>query len=325
MLAEEQAKYDQECRNGTSMPELPRMRAPSHHVNWAVFSVPLEESAKNTSTDGRGLVPAFISDSIEWLNQTALKTEGLWRCPGNVVVMNDLEMDWTEGRVKYKPTQSPFDVCSLLLRYFKMQREANHPIWTSTYDKQFQACRDLSGAQLIANVRKLAWRLPTPNREVLRLLTDHFRRVIRNSADNKMTITNLATCVFLQHSAVLTSMIQHHDQVFSIKSTTTAAAVPAKPTTTTTTPPKKASARPTKSHSTPASESRYRSAKFLNFHKRAVNRLEIELATERGKEILTLQAQCHGGNIERARQTMMALLRSELRRKFDMFEARKCK
>jgi len=308
LLAEEQAKYDQELEcSGTPRPE--ECSDPSSpQVNWAVFTVPLEDSAKNTSTDGKGLVPAFLSDSINWLNENALDTEGLWRRPGNVVVMDDLEMDWTEGRVKYDAKQCPFDICSLLLRYFKMQREGKHPIWTVAYDKKFQACRDRSGPQLVASVRKLLWSLPAPNREVLRLLTDHFRRVIRRSSENKMTVTNLTTCVFLQHSAALTCMITHHDEVFAKLGTSPA------PTTPST------SASAPKAVKTPPSESKYKSSKFLNFVKRAVNRLETELASERGKKILALQAQYHNGDIALARQTIMALLRSELRRKFDVFE-----
>jgi len=317
LLAQEQAKYNQELKDNGSQSPPPCTTPSSTKVNWAVFSVPLEDSAKNTSTDGKGLVPALISDSIEWLNNTALKTEGLWRCPGNVVEMDDLELDWTEGRVTYGPRRSPFDVCSLLLRYFKMQREGKHPIWTNALDKEFQACRDRSGPQLIAYVRKLLWSLPAPNREVLRLLTDHFRRVISNSSVNKMTITNLTTCVFLQHSAALTSMIERHDEVFAKFSTV----LPKKkvPTTTTTTTPAGVADTST------TSESKYQSPEFITFSKRAVNQLEAKLASERGKQILALQAQFHQGNVELARQTIMALLRSELRRKFDVFEAAKCK
>lgn len=312
MLAKEQAKYNQELKDQSLAPCTPPSTTPK--VNWAVFSVPVEESAKNTSTDGKGLVPALISDSIEWLNNTALKTEGLWRCPGNVVEMDDLEMDWTEGRVTYGAKRSPFDVCSLLLRYFKMQREGKHPIWTNALDKQFQACRDRSGPQLIAYVRKLLWRLPAPNREVLRLLTDHFRRVIRHSSVNKMTITNITTCVFLQHSAALTSMIEHHDEVFAKFSTV----LPKKNVPTATTPARVID-------KSTASESKYQTAEFMTFSKRAVNQLEAKLASERGKQILKMQAQYHQGNVELARQTIMALLRSELRRKFDVFKASKCK
>jgi len=319
LLAQEKAKYDQEQKDhGSPQTEACTASSSPSKINWAIFSVPLEESAKNTSTDGKGLVPAFISDSIAWLNNTALQMEGLWRRPGNVTVMNELELDWTEGRVKYHDKQCPFDVCSLLLRYFKLQREAKHPIWTVALDRQFQALRDLSGAQLIANVRKMLWTLPSPNREVLRLLTDHFRRVISNSAFNKMTITNLTTCVFLQHSAALTCMIEQHDEVFAKFNTTiTPTSTPTPPTNT---PPSVGGGK-----KKTTSESKYKSAKFLNFHKRAVNRLEVELATERGKKILTLQSKYHGGDIELARQTIMALLRSELRRKFDVFEATKCK
>lgn len=314
LLAEEQAKYDKELQvMGTPRP-TETSDPSSPQVNWAVFAVPLEESAKNTSTDGKGLVPAFLSDSINWLNENALDTEGLWRRPGNVMVMDELELDWTEGRVQYDPRQCPFDVCSLLLRYFKMQREGKNPIWTVAYDKQFQACRDRSGPQLIATVRKLLWSLPPPNREVLRLLTDHFRRVIRLSSVNKMTITNLTTCVFLQHSAALTCMIKHHGEVFA-KLGTTAPSTPLM------------SAGASKSMKTPPtpSESKYKSTKFLNFTKRAVNRLEVELASERGQKILILQSKYHNGDIALARQTIMALLRSELRRKFDVFETTKCK
>ena len=72
MLAKEQAKYNQELKDQSLAPCTPPSTTPK--VNWAVFSVPVEESAKNTSTDGKGLVPALISDSIEWLNNTALKT-----------------------------------------------------------------------------------------------------------------------------------------------------------------------------------------------------------------------------------------------------------
>jgi len=318
LLAQEKAKYEQEMKNnGSLQPEDACTGTSSPQVNWEVFAVPLQCSAKNTSTDGKGLVPAFISDSLAWLNKTALQTEGLWRCPGNVTVMDDLEMDWTEGRVKYEPRQCPFDVCSLLLRYFKMQREAKHPIWTVEYDRKLQALRDKSGAQLTANVRQLLWSLPAPNREVLRLLTDHFRRVIKNSSANKMTITNVTTCVFLQHSAALTCMIEKHGEVFAKFDTTMTPTVKSKAVTNT--PPSKAADKKT------TSESKYKSAKFLNFTKRAINRLEVELATERGRKILSLQSKYHGGNMELARQTIMALLRSELRRKFDVFESSKGK
>lgn len=313
LLAAERAKYAQEIKESGSG-VLCRKASMGRKVNWAVFSVPLVESAKNTSTDGKGLVPALVSDSLLWLNRTALNTEGLWRCPGNVSVMDNLEMDWAEGRVSYDDRQSPFDVCSLLLRYFKMQREMQkNPIWTAALDKEFQACRYQSGDQLTTNVRKLVWHLPAPNREVLRLLTDHFRRVIRNSAYTKMTITNVATCVFLQHSAALTCMIKHHDEVFAAVNHTS----PAHTSSATVTSAGTAG--------TTESESKYKSAKYISFAKSAKSRLEIELATARGRQILAMQAKLHDGDLALARETMMALLRDEIRRKFDQFLATKCK
>lgn len=305
MLEDERAKMLEE---ESGSPVLQRKASACRNVNWAVFCVPLAESAKNTSTDGKGLVPALVSDSLQWLNRTALKTEGLWRRPGNVKVMNDLEMDWDLGPKKYDDKQSPFDVCSLLLRYFKMQRESQKiPIWTAAFDREFQACRCQSGDQLTATVRKLLWCLPAPNREVLRLLTDHFRRVIRNSAYTKMTITNVATCVFLQHSAALTCMIKHHDEVFAAVSPDHSSTAAASVGTTT------------------ESESKYKSAKYISFAKSAKSRLEIELATVRGRQILAMQAKLHGGDLAIARETMMVLLREEIRRKFDQFVAKKCK
>merc|ERR1712025_773290 len=101
-------------------------------------------------------------------------------------------------------------------------------------------------------------------------------------------------------------MIEKHGDVFAKFDTSMTPTLKHKKTAVVTTPIK--------------GESKYKSAKFLNFKKRAVNRLEVELASERGRKILSLQSKYHGGDVELARQTIMALLRSELRRKFDVFE-----
>ncbi len=295
LLAEEREKYNDELRKSGESQHVSPSPGREHvlSVSTAVFTVPLSISAKNTSTDGKGCVPALISDSIDWLNRHALKTEGLWRRPGNVASMDDLEMAWADGRVEYGTMQSPFDICSLLLRYFKMQRDSlSNPIWTNLLDKKFQACRTLSGSQLTARVHELVWKLPEPNRMVLRLLTDHFRRVIQNSVSTKMDIANIATCVFLQHTAALTCMIQDHDEIFTQELEHSTIDIPGE---------------------------RYTSKKFLAFQKSAVDRLDSRLSSEEGSQILALHAKMHNGNVAAARKEIYKLLKRQTERKYDEY------
>ncbi|XP_023246801.1 uncharacterized protein LOC106636505 [Copidosoma floridanum] len=149
-------------------------------------------------------VPIVVKQCIRHLENTGLRTLGIFRVSPSKKRVRQLREDWDCGReTKIGPDQCPHDVAALLKEYF---RDLPDPL----------LCRDLYQAfvhtQKIRNRRlqqealqHLIQLLPTPNRETLYALLNFLSEVAANSEDrkpedggewlsgNKMDTTNLAT------------------------------------------------------------------------------------------------------------------------------------
>ncbi|XP_076175535.1 rho GTPase activating protein at 102A isoform X3 [Ptiloglossa arizonensis] len=148
-------------------------------------------------------VPAVVRQCIRHLENTGLRTLGVFRVSPSKKRVRQLREDFDCGRVtKIGPDQCPHDVAALLKEFF---RDLPDPL----------LCRDLYQAfvhtQKIRNRRlqqealqHLIQLLPTPNRETLWALLNFLSVVAANSEDqktetgdwlpgNKMDTTNLAT------------------------------------------------------------------------------------------------------------------------------------
>jgi len=169
----------------------------------------VKEVPKSTSTGGIGLfgrqledvsegdgVPCIIEDCTKWLEANALDEEGIFRIPGDakqVRFLRDafdkdpkLHIDFTKENV------SAHSVAGLLKLYV---RELPEPLLLFRfYDTFLKVGKNDDSTARTRNLRMLVHGLPKSNKNVLIYLMQFLNKLSKHSQNNKMTLTNIATC-----------------------------------------------------------------------------------------------------------------------------------
>ena len=151
-----------------------------------VFGVPLRCAA-----------PRILCDCISFIEAHGLKTEGIFRVPGQQDTVDSLRaaFEKDENRnVLGEMSCENHDVATLFKTYFRMLPEPLLPI--SHYDMLMESVRTehKSKEDLVAAVMNVARDIPSPQRECLGLIIHFLKKVATYSEINKMTPANLATC-----------------------------------------------------------------------------------------------------------------------------------
>lgn len=151
----------------------------------AVFGVPLDSSC-----------PILVCDCKAYIEAHGMKTEGLFRIPGDTDTVNVLKSKYEQdakSNVLSTMRLDIHDVGTLFKLYFRMLPEPLLP--TSHYDRLMDSVRaEGSREEVVEGVMEVVRGIPSPQRECLGFIIHFLREVTALEQYNKMTPANLATC-----------------------------------------------------------------------------------------------------------------------------------
>ncbi|XP_060103044.1 protein FAM13A isoform X1 [Heteronotia binoei] len=167
---------------------LSRRRAPSWRRLFGVGLVELQQ--QGLSRDG---IPTVVWEVVEYLSSHGLDSEGLFRVNGNLKTVEHLRMKYENGETVELPVEGDVSSAASLLKLFL--RELPDGVITSALHPKFiQLYQDKQNDGLNANVlRELLRQLPEAHYSLLKYLCRFLRRVAEHHAENRMTVSNLAT------------------------------------------------------------------------------------------------------------------------------------
>jgi len=148
----------------------------------AVFGNPLPENC-----------PSVIQEAIEYLEANGgFETEGLFRIPGNQDMVQELRDRYNAGETNVFELLhcDPHDVAALIKRFLQELPESLIP--QSFYQQIVNAARANDDCETLSNV---IGEMPDSHLRCLFPLLKFLHRLARRSDLNKMTFTNLATCL----------------------------------------------------------------------------------------------------------------------------------
>ena len=146
-------------------------------------------------------VPSIVLECVSYLQSRGLSVEGLFRVPGSSEVVHELRERYDSGETNVVASVAsrcdPADIATLLKLFF---RDLPTPLipndaYAALLDASLKAQEERDAARRAQLVCDAALQyLPPINVSVLGVLLPFLQRVARNSEQNKMTTTNLATC-----------------------------------------------------------------------------------------------------------------------------------
>lgn len=154
-----------------------------------VFGGKLEDAC-----DPGKLVPYVVLDCIKYLEQHAMKIEGVFRLSGGAQAIKQYAAAYDRGeRANFDNEQDPHNVSGVLKQYF---RDMEEPILTYDFYTDWLAA-DAAGkwdnSLKLGYLRQLINDLPLRNRETLAYLFGFLVKIASFSSVNQMGFQNLAT------------------------------------------------------------------------------------------------------------------------------------
>mmetsp|Transcript_110592 Transcript_110592/g.165586 ORF Transcript_110592/g.165586 Transcript_110592/m.165586 type:complete len:663 (-) Transcript_110592:120-2108(-) len=155
-----------------------------------IFGVPLAQVSHPAKYGG---LPAVVAKTIEFLEDTSLQLEGIFRISGNQSEVLAMKKAFDDGiDVNVRDCSSPHCAAGLLKLYL---RDLPEPVFTFSFYEIFIA---LYGTVTNEAVRVTYYKiivdaLPTPNRLLLFRILPFLANVVKYAEVNKMAIHNVAT------------------------------------------------------------------------------------------------------------------------------------
>ncbi|KAF2078095.1 hypothetical protein CYY_000566 [Polysphondylium violaceum] len=157
-----------------------------------IFGVDLECVVKQNPISSN--IPNIVTEIVNWLEKSdAVHEEGLFRIPGNGVVIQELKKSFNEGTADLsKFTSADIHTVAGLLKLYL--RELPEPLFIWRYYSTFiKVVRNPDLLQRMLHLRMLVYGLPKVNRDLVIYIMTFLNKVAVNHLTNKMTASNLAT------------------------------------------------------------------------------------------------------------------------------------
>ncbi|XP_072179233.1 uncharacterized protein [Diadema setosum] len=144
----------------------------------------------------RTLVPNFVSQCIATIDKRGLMCDGIYRVSGNLSMIQKLRFQVDQEKpvdLETSPWKEDIHVITGALKlYF---RELPEPLFTfATFDRFIASITKIPNReQKIKAFQELIRGMPPVNRETIRTLFSHLKRVMDNVQHNRMPAKNLAT------------------------------------------------------------------------------------------------------------------------------------
>ncbi|CAL8405305.1 unnamed protein product [Arctogadus glacialis] len=138
-------------------------------------------------------IPLVMTQSISYLKEHGLRTEGLFRRSVRVQIIKDVQKLYNLGKPVSFQQYGDVNVPAVILKTFL--RELPEPLLTFA---PYQQVLDITGVESslrVSRCKQIVESLPEHNREVLRYLVTFLHMVSAESIVNKMSPSNLA-CVW---------------------------------------------------------------------------------------------------------------------------------
>uniref|UniRef100_A0A4W4E1E2 Rho GTPase activating protein 22 n=1 Tax=Electrophorus electricus TaxID=8005 RepID=A0A4W4E1E2_ELEEL len=207
-------------------------------VIWApfgggIFGQRLEDTVQHEKKFGPRLAPLLVEQCVDFIREQGLGEEGLFRMPGQANLVRELQDAFDCGdKPQFDSNTDVHTVASLLKLYL---RELPEPVIPFGKYEDFLTCAKLLAKDEEEGLRELGQQvktLPPANFNLLKYICKFLDEVQSHSAENKMSVQNLATVFgpnilrpkmedpvaimegtsLVQH--LMTVLISKHDQLY---------------------------------------------------------------------------------------------------------------
>ncbi|XP_018417641.1 PREDICTED: rho GTPase-activating protein 1 [Nanorana parkeri] len=135
-------------------------------------------------------IPHVIQETVLYLRQNALDTEGIFRRSASTQVVREIQQKCNTGTPISFVEYNDVHLTAVILKTFL--RELPEPLLTFKLYKYVVDFSSIEPEKQVESTREVLKTLPEENYEVLRFLTEFLVEVSARSSENKMTNTNLA-------------------------------------------------------------------------------------------------------------------------------------
>ncbi|XP_053304825.1 rho GTPase-activating protein 1 [Spea bombifrons] len=183
-------KYDEAIRSNLKTPpaSFQKPTPPRPPLPNQQFGVSLQH-LKNKSPEN-GSIPQVIQETVSYLQENALSTEGIFRRSASTQVLREVQQKYNMGvQVSFQDYED-VHLPAVILKTFL--RELPDPLLTYNLYNFVVSFSNLEQEKKVESTRQILQTLPAENYEVLRFLTAFLVQVSERSSENKMTNTNLA-------------------------------------------------------------------------------------------------------------------------------------
>lgn len=137
------------------------------------------------------LVPKFIRVITEVIESKGLETDGIYRVSGNLSAVQKIRCQADQDNYKALVAEEDIHVLTGALKLFF--RELTEPLFPINLHKEYTSAMQMPNAtNRFKKFEELLSRLPSENRETLKMLLRHLNRVSSHSSQNRMQQHNLA-------------------------------------------------------------------------------------------------------------------------------------
>ncbi|XP_075044292.1 rho GTPase-activating protein 1 [Mixophyes fleayi] len=182
-------KYDELIRSTlktqpvSQKPVPPRPPLPNQQ-----FGISLQQLKDKRS--GSEKIPQVVQETVSYLQQNALSTEGIFRRSASTQVVREVQQKYNMGVPVSFQQYDDVHLTAVILKTFL--RELPEPLLTFNFHNFVVGFSNIEPEKKVESTREILKTLPEDNYEVLRFLTAFLVEVSARSAENKMTNTNLA-------------------------------------------------------------------------------------------------------------------------------------
>ncbi|XP_078424465.1 rho GTPase-activating protein 8-like isoform X2 [Cetorhinus maximus] len=139
------------------------------------------------------LIPLVMRQTVLFLKQKALKTEGLFRRSANIQVIKEIQKQYNLGKPIEFEAYGDEHIPAVILKTFL--RELPQPLLTSQIYDQIQSIGAVESSLRVTRCKQIIQKLPEHNYIIVKYLICFLNMVSQESIFNKMNPSNLA-CVF---------------------------------------------------------------------------------------------------------------------------------
>jgi len=199
-----------------------------------VFGVPVataaQRSLKDKYEEPKTVCPTPISICMEWIRQNGLDTEGLFRIPGSLVVVNQYKNRFNRGEhtMEIPKDEAVENVASIVIKFLNDLDpvDVKSKEFSDLYTKDYKGWRKLVNAAVkcktkdarVQHTKEALHKLGPHSCEVFRQIIDVCKEATKpeHTVHNKMSSQKFGVCIFPSIMEFAEIVIEDYYDVFPI-------------------------------------------------------------------------------------------------------------